>query len=89
MLSILLNCDDRRWPEDILINKEDMTGDGRNVFQGRISDIIDRGPYYDVTATSGKVMLKAVLSKSELVQLGFPAKKEVRIQIPPSAIHVL
>ena len=75
--------------EDILINKEDMTGDGRNVFQGRISDIIDRGPYYDVTATSGKVMLKAVLSKSELVQLGFPAKKEVRIQIPPSAIHVL
>jgi len=75
--------------EDVLINKEDMTGDGRNVFQGKISDIIDRGPYYDVAATSGKLMFKAVLSKSDLVQLGLPAKKEVRIIIPSSAIHVL
>jgi len=89
MLRIFLNCDDRRWPEDILINKEDMTGDGRNVFQGRILDIIDHGLYYDVTATSGRLMFKAELSKSDLVQPGLPAKKKVRIQIPPSAIHVL
>ena len=66
-----------------------MTGDGRNVFQGRILDIIDRGLYYDVTATSGRLMFKAVLNNSDLVQPGFPAKKKVRIQIPPSAIHVL
>ncbi len=75
-------------PEDILIRQETVSGNGINVFGGKVLDITDRGPYYEISARTGKVIFKAMLSKSDFFQMNLQTTKNINIAIRPSDIHV-
>lgn len=75
-------------PEDILIRKEAVSGNGINVFGGKVMDIMDRGPYYEISVKTGKVIFKAMLTKGDLFEMGLSETKSVNIAIRPSDIHV-
>ncbi|MEA3436440.1 MAG: ABC transporter ATP-binding protein [Thermodesulfobacteriota bacterium] len=75
-------------PEDILIRQEAVSGNGINVFGGKVLDITNRGPYYEISARTGKVIFKAMLSKSDLFEMNLQATKNINIAIRPSDIHV-
>ncbi len=76
-------------PEDIMIRKEKFSGNGMNVFQGKVLDVINRGPYHDVSVRIGDVIFSVMLSKNDLFELELHNEKDVYISIPASAIHVL
>jgi len=75
-------------PEDILIRQETVSGNGINVFGGKVLDITDRGPYYEISARTGKVIFKAMLSKSDFFQMNLQTTKNINIAIRPFDIHV-
>ncbi len=75
-------------PEDILIRQKAVSGNGINVFGGKVLDITDRGPYYEISAKTGKVIFKAMLTKGDLLEMGISETKSVNIAIRPSDIHV-
>ncbi|MBW1700926.1 MAG: ABC transporter ATP-binding protein [Deltaproteobacteria bacterium] len=76
-------------PEDIIIRKKKFSGNGMNAFQGKVLDVIDRGPYNDVSVRIGDVIFSAMLGKNDLFELDLRNGKDVHISIPASAIHVL
>ncbi len=75
-------------PEDILIRQEAVSGNRINVFGGKVLDITDRGPYYEISAKTGKVIFKATLTKGDLLEMELSEKKSVSIAIRPTDIHV-
>ena len=75
-------------PEDIMIRKDKISGNGINIFQCKVSGITDRGPYHEVSARTGEVVFRAMLSKSDLFELELHKGKDVHISFRSSAIHV-
>ncbi len=74
--------------EDIVIEKEKLSGNGLNVFQGKVLEVIDRGLYHEVSVSAGKIIFRAILTKSALFEIKLREGKEVHIAIRSSAIHV-
>lgn len=74
--------------EDIVISKTRPSDNGLNVFKGRVSDVIDRGLYYEVSVSTEDVVFRAMLTKSALFEIDPSETKEIHIAIPSSAIHV-
>ena len=74
-------------PEDIIIRNKQFSGNGMNIFQGKISSFTDHGPYCEVSAMIGNTALSAFLSKGELIAMDLAEKKDVYIAIRPSSIH--
>ncbi len=74
-------------PEDIMIRNKKFSGNGMNIFQGRISSVSDHGPYCEVYAMIGKTALSAFLSKGDLIAMDLVEKKDIYIAIRSSAIH--
>ena len=74
--------------EDIVITKETLCGNANNLFSGKIIEVIDRGPYHEVSVRTSNVMLGAILTNSALFEMKLPEGKDVHIAIPSSAIHV-
>jgi molybdate/tungstate transport system ATP-binding protein len=74
--------------EDIVITKEKLCGNANNLFSGKIIEVIDRGPYHEVSVRTSNVMLGAILTNSALFEMKLPEGKDVHIAIPSSAIHV-
>jgi molybdate/tungstate transport system ATP-binding protein len=75
-------------PEDVLIKNDINFKNNINVFQGKVLDVANRGPYHEISARTGKVIFKAMLSKSDLFEIGLSETKRVNIAIRPSDIHV-
>lgn len=74
--------------EDIVITKERLPENGANVFPGKVLEVIDRGLYYEVSVRAGKVVFRAMLTRSALFELKLPEGKDVHIEVRSSAIHV-
>ncbi|MEA3438546.1 MAG: ABC transporter ATP-binding protein [Thermodesulfobacteriota bacterium] len=74
-------------PEDILIRQEAVSGNRINVFGGKVLGIADRGPYYEISAKTGRVIFKAMLTKRDLLEMGLSETKNVNIEIRSSDIH--
>ena len=75
-------------PEDIMIKNKMTFGNDFNVFKGKVLDVTNRGPYHEISARTGKVIFKAMLSKSDLFEIGLSETKNINIAIRPSDIHV-
>ncbi len=75
-------------PEDIIISRNGTSGNDINSFQGKVLGITDRGPYYEVSAGTGDVIFRVVLSKNDFFKLELQKKKDIHISIRSSAIHV-
>ena len=75
-------------PEDIMIKNKMTFGNDFNVFKGKVLDVTNRGPYHEISVRTGKVIFKAMLSKSDLFEIGLSETKRVNIAIRPSDIHV-
>jgi len=75
-------------PEDVLIKNDITLKKDINVFQGKVLDVTNRGPYHEISTRTGNVIFKAMLSKSDLFEMGLSETKSVNIAIRPSDIHV-
>ena len=75
-------------PEDIMIKNKKIFGNEFNVFKGKVLDVTDRGPYHEISASTGNVTFKAMLSKNDLFEIGLSETKNINIAIRPSDIHV-
>ena len=74
-------------PEDIMIKNKKFSENGMNIFQGKVVNIVDHGPYCEVSTMIGKTALSAFLSKGDLLSINLSEKKDVYIAIRPSSIH--
>ncbi len=75
-------------PEDVLIKNDITLKKDINVFEGKVLDVANRGPYHEISARTGKVIFKAMLSKSDLFEMSLQATKNINIAIRSSDIHV-
>ena len=76
--------------EDILMVKKKADAEiTQNTFCGRITDVIDRGPFSEALVAVGDVMFKVLVSKQDLLQFDLTGGEEhVSLTIPEKAIHV-
>ena len=74
--------------EDIMIRKKKINGNGMNVFQGEVLDVNDRILYHEVSVRIGRVIFKAMVSKSDLFEMRLSETRKVNIAIRSSSIHV-
>jgi molybdate/tungstate transport system ATP-binding protein len=75
-------------PEDIVIRRNGGGENDRNVFQSKVSGVIDRGPYYEVSARTGDLIFKVMLSKNDFFKLELRKGNDIHLSILSSAIHV-
>jgi len=74
--------------EDIIIGQEGFSQESPNVFQGRVLNIMDMGLYHQVSVGIGEVIIKAVLTKSNLFEMNLVDKRDISLEIRPSLVHV-
>jgi len=75
-------------PEDVLIKNDITLKKDMNVFKGKVLDVTNRGPYHEISARTGKVVFKAMLSKSDLFEMSLHETKNINIAIRSSDIHL-
>jgi molybdate/tungstate transport system ATP-binding protein len=75
-------------PEDIVIRKEAISDNGINLLEAKVLNIIQRGPYYEVSAKAGEIVFQTMLSKSNLIEMTVKEAKDVYLAIRTSDIHV-
>ena len=75
-------------PENIIISRNGTSGNDINSFQGKVMGITDRGPYYEVSAGTGDVIFRVMLSKNDFFKLELQKGKDIHLSIRSSAIHV-
>ena len=88
-------------PEDILISKEPLQSTARNSFQGRVSDVADRGSVVYVTVTlppdfyptksailRGPLDFTCLITRQAFEELGLRMGVRIWITFKASAIHV-
>ena len=75
-------------PEDIIISKNGTSGDDNNSFQSKVLGVTDRGPYYEVSARTGDVIFRVMLSKNDFFKLELQKGKDIHLSIRSSDIHV-
>ena len=75
-------------PEDIIISRNGTCGNDINSFQGKVTGITDRGPYYEISAGAGTVIFRVMLSKNDFFRLELQKDKNIHISIRTSVIHV-
>jgi molybdate/tungstate transport system ATP-binding protein len=74
--------------EDIQITREKLSGNGLNVFQGKISETIDRDLYHEVSVRTGKIIFRGILTRRALFEMKLSNGEDVYIAVRSSAIHV-
>lgn len=75
-------------PEDIMIGRNGAFGNDKNAFQSKVSGVTDRGPYYEVSARTGDVIFRVMLSKNDFFKLELQKGKDIHLSIRSSDIHV-
>jgi hypothetical protein len=71
-----------------MISRNGASGDDINSFQSKVSGVTDRGPYYEVSAWTGNVIFRVMLSKNDFFKLELQKGKDIHLSIRSSAIHV-
>ncbi len=74
-------------PEDISIHRSLESAGMDNLLKGSIREVSDKGPYGEVAVQAGRSLLKAVVTRRELISLYEQSDDEVFLHIPPNVIH--
>ena len=74
-------------PEDIVLSTEQLQSSMRNSFQGRISQIISQGFYYEVHVTVDGINFCALVTKGALLEMELQEGKEIYLFFKSTAIH--
>ena len=74
-------------PEDIVLSTEQLQSSMRNCFQGRISQIISQGFYYEVHVTVDGINFCALVTKGALLEMELQEGKEIYLFFKSTAIH--
>ncbi len=75
-------------PEDIVLRKVAVSENGINLLRAKVLNIIQRGPYYEVSAGTGKIVFQTILSKSDLLEMMVTEERDFYLAIRTSDIHV-
>jgi molybdate/tungstate transport system ATP-binding protein len=75
-------------PEDIVLRKVGVSENGINLLRAKVLNIIQRGPYYEVSAGTGKIVFQTILSKSDLLEMMVTEERDVYLAIRTTDIHV-
>jgi len=76
-------------PEDIVIKKEAVSDNGINLLKAEVLNVIQRGPYYEVSVKAGKMVFQSMLSKSDLIDMAITEARDIYLAIRMSDIHVI
>jgi len=74
-------------PEDIVLSTEQLQSSMRNSFQGKISQIISQGFYYEVHVTVDGINFCALVTKGALLEMELQEGKEIYLFFKSTAIH--
>jgi len=75
--------------EDIQVFSTRPNSNQRNTLYGKIQNIIDRGPYFDLSINVNNTLIHVSMTKSELINNAYCVEKEIYLVIPNQAIHTL
>ena len=73
--------------EDVQISAGRPSSVLANTFLGIIEDIVDRGPYCELTVNTNNTQIHVILTKGELVKHAYHLEKIVYISLPPTIFH--
>jgi molybdate/tungstate transport system ATP-binding protein len=78
-------------PEDIAISSEKITSNSNmsNQFVGRVTEIFDRGFYYEVHLVADHLTFKSLVSKRSFFEVGIREGIELFLSFKPTGIHTL
>lgn len=74
-------------PEDIILAEQSFQSSARNVFEGKVTEITDRGNYHEVTIDIG-VPIMVYITKHSVDDLGLQKGKNISLMFKASAVHV-
>jgi molybdate/tungstate transport system ATP-binding protein len=75
-------------PEDVVISKKPLDSSMRNVFEGRIGSVRDRGFFYEAEVLVWNTVFVSLITKSALFDLGIREGVRVWIAFKATSIHV-
>jgi len=76
-------------PEDIVIKKEAVSDNGINSLKAEVLNVIQRGPYYEVSAKAGTTVFQTMISKSDLIEMTLMEARDIYLVIRSTDIHVM
>ncbi|MDY6950721.1 MAG: TOBE domain-containing protein, partial [Thermodesulfobacteriota bacterium] len=74
-------------PEDMVLSKEMVSSSMRNAFAGSVSAVIDQGFFFEVHVQAKGVTLKALITKTSLMELGLRERTPVVVSFKAAAVH--
>jgi len=75
-------------PEDIILAREPVRSSARNCYQGRITEIADRGTLIYVTLQASAARFTCVITRRSLDEMALKEGIEAHIAFKASAVHV-
>jgi|Deesub1362A_J573_1020465.scaffolds.fasta_scaffold02028_5 molybdate/tungstate transport system ATP-binding protein len=75
-------------PEDIILSKKVLESSARNVLKMRVTAIEDLGSVVKVEVESSGIELRAIITRSSLLELGISEGDEIYAVFKSSAIHI-
>ncbi|WP_036222746.1 ABC transporter ATP-binding protein [Mesoaciditoga lauensis] len=75
-------------PEDVILTKEKFESSARNVFNGKIQNIVKKGPIFEIMINVGFDILSLV-TKGSLERLELKVGDEINVEFKATAVHIL
>ncbi len=74
-------------PEDVILTKEETKSSARNVFEGKITELLKRGPIFEVKIDVGFEIL-SFITKGSLERLNIHLSDEIKVEFKATAVHL-
>jgi molybdate/tungstate transport system ATP-binding protein len=74
-------------PEEIVLSRESIESSMRNSFPGRVTAVIPRGLFYEVTALCGDLSLTALITRGALQELAIAPDSSLYLSFKSAAVH--
>jgi len=75
-------------PEDVVLSRKPLQSSMRNVFQGKITSVQDRGFFFEVSVAVRGAVFVSLITKSALLDLELRKEAGIWIAFKATAIHV-
>ncbi|MBN1532022.1 MAG: ABC transporter ATP-binding protein [Spirochaetes bacterium] len=74
-------------PEDIVLSKSRIDSSIRNTFSGEIQSIIDRGYTFEIDVATEGILIRSLITRSALIDLGIKVGNTIFISFKAMAVH--
>ncbi|MFW6138553.1 MAG: ATP-binding cassette domain-containing protein [Spirochaetota bacterium] len=74
-------------PEDVVLSRNPPHSSMRNIFQGTVREVRDKGFFYEVLVKAGSVIFTSLITKRSLVELRIYEGEKIYILFKAASIH--